>query len=298
MRHVLRSARVDGRRHLPKLLYLLAIPGVPVAVVLATGGGRAIGLWIVTGFWVAAVAYAAMVAGFIVLLALAPFLLLAERFFPGRVEPLVGRVAKPMLVVFAGAGFLRFAQIPEAGDVRLPVAGEPGALIVLVVGWAACYGLFRLARRLRVPASGIPAHERRHSVAEPEEVFWSHQPVVGWRAWNWDGRSLRGVYSAWGSEIFEATCRHCDVVPSWDHVCGVYAAKSPDGVHSFHGGSWIVGRVEMWGDVIEHENGYRAAHARITDLWVGDPWRAQHIESAYPAVDVKVGRLLASEEVW
>jgi hypothetical protein len=138
---------------------------------------------------------------------------------------------------------------------------------------------------------------RRHSVPEPDDVYWSDQYVVGWRSWNWDGSSLRGVYARWRSEEFTASCGHCDVVPSWDHVCGVYAAKGPESVHVFYGWSPIVGRVEMWGEVIEHEKGYRASHARITDLWVHDPHRAERIKAAYPSINVMVGSPRLEQEV-
>ncbi|HSM45266.1 MAG TPA: hypothetical protein VK969_09655, partial [Acidimicrobiia bacterium] len=68
-------------------------------------------------------------------------------------------------------------------------------------------------------------------------------------------------------------------------------------VYVFYGGSPIVGQIEMWGDVIEHENGYRASHARITALWVDDPRRAERIKAAYPELQVAVGRFSLGQEV-
>jgi hypothetical protein len=87
------------------------------------------------------------------------------------------------------------------------------------------------------------------------------------------------------------------VVPSWDHACGIYAAKTPADIHVFHGGTSIVGKVEMWGHVIEHEFGYRASHARIAHLWVDDRWRAERISSAYPGMEVSVGSPVGQEVV-
>lgn len=44
----------------------------------------------------------------------------------------------------------------------------------------------------------------------------------------------------------------------------------------------------MWGDVIEHEDGYRASHARIAELWVGSRELAERLADRY-GVDVHIG---------
>lgn len=293
----LRSVRMLTRRHVSKLLYVAAILGVPIAVIAASGGTHTIGFWIVALVWLAAVVYGGILVSFILLLILSPLVMMAERVFSDRLWDRVTTVAKVSVFVLAGGMFVAAARLGDVSSIRLPTPWPNfGALLLIVAAVVASYALWSLARSQR-PPKRLPAPERRHSVPEPDDEYWSTDHVVAWRAWNWDGSYLRGVHSRWSSDTFEATCTHCEVVPSWDHVCGVYAAKRPSDVHIFHGGSWIIGRVEMWGNVIEHEYGYRASHARITHLWVGDPWRAERIDEAYPAVDVAVGNYQANKEV-
>lgn len=292
----LRSVRMLTRRHVSKLLYVAAILGVPTVAIAVSGGSHTIGFWVVALVWLAAVVYGAILVSFILLLLLSPLVMLAERVFSDPLWDRVTAVAKVAVLVIAGGMFVAAARLGDVSSIRLPTPWPNfGALLMIVAAAGASYALWSLARRQR-PSKRTPSYERRHSVPEPDDEYWSADYVVGWRAWNWDGSNLRGVHSRWPSETFVATCTHCEVVPSWDHVCGVYAAKRPADVHIFHGGSWIIGRVEMWGDVIEHEYGYRASHARITHLWVGDPWRAERIDAAYPTVDVAVGNFKSSQE--
>ncbi|MFP4074590.1 MAG: hypothetical protein ACLFVZ_11185 [Actinomycetota bacterium] len=276
---------------------MAAILGVPTAVIMASGGWHTVGFWIVAVVWLATVVYGAILVSFILLLLLSPLAILAERVASDRLWDRVTTVAKVSVLVVAGGMFVAAARLGDVSSIRLPTPWPNlGAFLVIVAAAAASRALWSYARRQRPPKK-TPAIERRHSVPEPDEEYWSPDYVVGWRAWNWDGSYLRGVHSRWPSETFEAACTHCDVVPSWDHVCGVYAAKRPGDVHIFYGGSWIIGRVEMWGAVIEHEYGYRASHARITQLWVGDPWRAERIGEAYPEVEVAVGTFQTSKKV-
>lgn len=297
VRVALSSARALGRPHISKLLYTLAFVGVPTAVIAGTGGWHTIAFWIMTLVWVAAVVYVTVLTLFTLFMVLSPILLVLEKVVSDRANAIAAGLSRVLVVMLAAGAFAFTAQLGDVSDVRLPTPWPNlGALLVISVSAATAYGLWSLAARFRTPKQ-TPAYIRRHSVPEPEDEYWSNQYAVGWRSWNWDGSSLRGVYARWPSEVLEATCPHCDVVPSWEHACGIYAAKSPADIHRFYGGASIVGRVEMWGDVIEHEYGYRSSHARITDLWVGDPWRAERIHDAYPAMNVSVGSPYASQGV-
>jgi hypothetical protein len=296
-RSTLASARGLGRRHVSLILYSLALFGVPAAVIGFTGGAETVGFWIVSVVWMAAVVYGAVIAVFIVLLFLSPVLLILDRIAPVETDSMVGRGSRILVVGLAVAAFVAAAQLGDGSQVRLPVSPPNlGALLVMTAAGATACLLWAAARALKPERQPAP-HTRRHGVAEPEDEYWSNQYAVGWRAWNWDGSALRGVYAQWPSTRFEATCSHCETVPSWDHVCGVYAAKRPEDVYVFYGGSPIVGQIEMWGDVIEHENGYRASHARITALWVDDLRRAERIRAAYPEVEVAVGGFPLRQEV-
>lgn len=293
----LRSTRMLSCRHVSKTLYVGAILGVPTAVIMASGGWHTVGFWIVALVWLAAVAYGAILVSFVLLLMLSPLVMLVERVSSEQLLDRLTTVARVSVLVTAGGLFVASARLGDVSSIRLPTPWPNfGTLLVIVAAVGTSRALWSFARRQR-PSKKIPVHERRHSEPEPDEEYWSADYVVGWRAWNWDGSYLRGVYSRWPSEKFVANCPLCDAVPSWDHVCGVYATKHPADVHIFHGGSWIIGRVEMWGAVIEHEYGYRASHARITHLWVGDPWRAERIGETYPAVEVAVGNFQTSKEV-
>lgn len=291
------AIRALGRRHVWWLLCLSAVGGVPAAMVALTGGAEAMGFWIVSAVWLAGVAYGAVLAVFICLLALSPILLVVSKLVRASLDPWVSTVSRVAVLVLAFGGFAVAAPLGDGAQVRLPLPWpNVGALAVMTITGMASYLLWAMGLRLR-PAKPAKPPIRRHSAPEPEEEYWSDEYVVGWRSWNWDGSSLRGVYARWPGPEFEATCSHCDVVPSWDHVCGVYAAKDAGDVHVFYGWSPIVGRVEMWGNVIEHENGYRAAHARITDLWVHDPHRTARISAAYPSVNVTEGSPVVGQEI-
>jgi len=58
-------------------------------------------------------------------------------------------------------------------------------------------------------------------------------------------------------------------VPHWDpkgnHICGIHAWKRPASAYGYGHGMPVFGRVELTGKIIEHELGYRAEVATITD---------------------------------
>jgi hypothetical protein len=71
-------------------------------------------------------------------------------------------------------------------------------------------------------------------------------------------------------EPFVAECRkgHAHAAPEADCSCGVYALREPEELTRYLVGRddpWVVGRVigqvELWGDVVEGELGWRAAYA-------------------------------------
>jgi hypothetical protein len=66
-------------------------------------------------------------------------------------------------------------------------------------------------------------------------------------------------------------------VPGWKCTCGFYATKNRSTledalfllVHAMderRDSGWILGRVELAGKIIEHDDGYRAQRARIAEL--------------------------------
>lgn len=57
-----------------------------------------------------------------------------------------------------------------------------------------------------------------------------------------------------------------------------------------------VGRIRLWGDVVEHENGYRASHARIIELI--DVFDKPLLTIAERAIEVRLSRLKTLHELY
>ena len=107
--------------------------------------------------------------------------------------------------------------------------------------------------------------------------------AVGWRAWTVietkDGVRLGSVIydTVWQpTEQAIAVC-HCDRshdAPAIACTCGFHAARDPvDALTYLHGRdephtvSRVLGRVLLWGTVVEHEHGWRASHALPLELY-------------------------------
>lgn len=100
-------------------------------------------------------------------------------------------------------------------------------------------------------------------------------PVVGYRVWSWDAiglKSLNGELWMPGQRL-SAACRTLSGraedglavhdAPQMNCTCGVYAAKSLDGLRALgymRYGS-IYGELYLWGTVVEHQLGWRAQFA-------------------------------------
>jgi hypothetical protein len=137
----------------------------------------------------------------------------------------------------------------------------------------------------------------------------SHDPIVGWRIWRVRGDRLHAV--VWGTPWlprirFEASCedrpspfwqpygeRAAHAAPESACECGVYAFKSrPDAEllarEKVDHDVIALGRVSLWGHVLETEYGYRGEFAYPYDLVLlgGTDALARTIRSEY-AVDVE-----------
>lgn len=98
------------------------------------------------------------------------------------------------------------------------------------------------------------------------------EPVVAWRTWalsgsaRGDGLLLRPVISRgrpWvPQEVAEARCgRHrSHHAPEYDCRCGLHASHTFDILRRMRSPA-VLGRVALWGRVIEHDRGYRARFA-------------------------------------
>ena len=109
------------------------------------------------------------------------------------------------------------------------------------------------------PAGGIP------TVRDTE-------PILAWRSWTLTGRRdgvgllLRPVTAGsrpWRPlEVAQATCRLAwsHEAPNVDCTCGLHATREVDLLRRTRCPA-VLGRVALWGRVIEHEHGYRARFA-------------------------------------
>jgi hypothetical protein len=98
----------------------------------------------------------------------------------------------------------------------------------------------------------------------------STEPVVAWRSWALTGRSdgtklllrpVAGRAHPWRPrELATATCKRAGVfheAPAVGCTCGLHAAQTLDILRRTRCPA-VLGRVALWGRVIEHELGYRA----------------------------------------
>lgn len=292
----------------PTYLTILGLVGVPIAVALFSGGPSTIGFWLQALVWVPVMFLIAVLPiGAASLLVLAPVFWIVSRLFPERADGIIERFVRAGWLILGTAGYVFEADLGDATHVLLPTSSDNlGALIVIVFACATTGGLLWASVTLqgvgwgRTTGAKTLLNARRSSVTatcEPAEEFWSDDPAIGWRAWSWNGSALRGVWATWPSSEFEAECFSCPRPPGWGHVCGIYAVKDPTGLNSFVDPD-AIGRVELFGDVIEHERGYRASHARIIDLWVTSPALARQLSIVYPDVNIQVGEAPTTVEEW
>jgi hypothetical protein len=147
-------------------------------------------------------------------------------------------------------------------------------------------------------------------VSAPET---SIEPILGWRVWHVDPRPDRARLLSWTQSDdwpygrrMEASCRPLGVrwprrrheAPCPGHRCGIYALRERAAAEALlrqleqvgpGAGRFpsAVGRVSMWGRVIENSGGWRAQFAYPYDLvlYGGDEALATDLRGRY-AVDV------------
>ena len=122
------------------------------------------------------------------------------------------------------------------------------------------------------------------------------EPVIAWRAWRISGRGERVlleslfVDTVWlPGQPFDATCKsgrrsrwrpwrielNDHAAPDFECTCGIYAVASPEAAAKYITDPYalgrvdrVLGRVAMWGDVVEGTSGWRASHGYPVELWV------------------------------
>lgn len=102
------------------------------------------------------------------------------------------------------------------------------------------------------------------------------EPILAFRAWRIDNeREL--LLSCTCDHVWQPRTResahctvnrtiHCGVPPAWNCSCGFYAYKTVRDLTASRysdspSGLVVIGRVALWGRVIDHARGYRGMHA-------------------------------------
>jgi len=110
---------------------------------------------------------------------------------------------------------------------------------------------------------------QRISLARGLETMVSTEPVLAWRAWSLTGRRdgaelllrpVAGRSRPWKPmERAEAACKHARLhgAPNVDCSCGLHATHEVDTLRRTRCPA-VLGRVALWGRVVEHDLGYRA----------------------------------------
>jgi hypothetical protein len=108
------------------------------------------------------------------------------------------------------------------------------------------------------------------------------EPIRAWRAWRSSAEAdgslvLQSLTHAGGGtrwppgDTLQAGCAvKAHQAPNGACTCGIYAHKTREAAIAQAAGAagTVVGEVELWGAVVEHEHGYRAQWARPEALWV------------------------------
>jgi hypothetical protein len=114
---------------------------------------------------------------------------------------------------------------------------------------------------------------------EPEKSPDYVHTLTGWRGWEvQDGRliALGSDYTWVPKMAMKATCRSDQHrAPQYNCRCGFWSFKTLDlmteAVRSYIEDVDVIGTVEIWGRVIECENGFRAEYAYPKELWLLKP---------------------------
>ena len=104
----------------------------------------------------------------------------------------------------------------------------------------------------------------------PPNADTSHLPtqdtlgeIVAWRAWGFSNGYLT---SPWQHTLWHAQ-QEVEAESPFECSAGVFAHKTKEQAIDQEGHNYaVIGTVLLWGDVVEHESGYRAQFARVGKL--------------------------------
>jgi hypothetical protein len=122
--------------------------------------------------------------------------------------------------------------------------------------------------------------------------------IIGYRAWRVPNQS-------WFKRGYERLCSVYISEFAWDPEKPAYGDVRIHGIYSFRKvvrsreeygysiptGTLLFGKVKIWGEVVEHEWGYRSQFAKIISLDYGDPYLLEKFRLIY-------GINLAPTSIW
>lgn len=124
-------------------------------------------------------------------------------------------------------------------------------------------------------AQGQLMHPSQFASQKEPEIDVSELPletkfgeIIGWRAWKFENGLLLSPYTGmlWPcKQNMTAEFKAKSQTP-FSAGGGFFAHKVCEGVFEQESDWVVVGTVLLWGEVVEHENGFRAEHARIETL--------------------------------
>lgn len=115
---------------------------------------------------------------------------------------------------------------------------------------------------LHMPPTGAP-----HAKTSLKSEGIRAGEVIAWRGWNIRDFTLMSVVAD-GKPWCAESPMEGDAAAGY----GIHAYKAPHGplldnyVTKGSSTRWVIGEVSLWGDIIEHEEGYRAQYARVHSL--------------------------------
>ena len=126
------------------------------------------------------------------------------------------------------------------------------------------------------------AEPRKVTETMPERV----DPITAWRAWkvfndsnNGGGWKLKAIGSTGTWEPRQAMTAVCNKnkeshpAPGYGCECGIWSFTTLEELTpalSGYGDIKVIGKVSIWGRVVECEKGFRSSHAYPTELWLLD----------------------------
>lgn len=160
--------------------------------------------------------------------------------------------------------YTNFTLTSAIGSYYLTCGTTVGTLSSRIITVGGGYGSSGGVSRFSI-SRGISNPPHDPTKLKPEKMIAGE--IIAWRAWRIHNDTLMSVVAD-GKEWSATEPMAGDAAAGY----GVHAYKGPHGpvldsyVTAGSSELWVIGEVALWGDIIEHEDGYRAEFARVHSL--------------------------------